>query len=60
MKAMSKSELARAAGVTTDTFRAWLHTDTDYLRSQGIGPKAKILPPQVVAHLAEKYNIEVE
>ena len=56
---MLKSELARAAGVTIDTFRAWLQTDTDYLRSQSVSPKAKILPPQVVAYLAEKYNIEV-
>jgi len=59
MKAMYKSELADAAGVTRDTFRTWLHSDADYLRSQGLNPKAKILPPQVVAHLVEKYNIEV-
>ena len=27
---------------------------------KGEGPmKAKILPPQVVAHLVEKYNIEI-
>ena len=60
MKAMLKSELAAAAGVTHDTFRRWLQSDADYLRSQGIGPKAKVLPPQVVAYLIEKYNIEVE
>ena len=59
MKAMHKSELAHAAGVTPDTFRTWLHSDADYLRSQSVPPKAKILPPQVVAHLAEKHNIEV-
>ena len=56
---MFKSELADAAGVTRDTFRLWLHSDADYLRSQGISPKAKLLPPQVVAYLVEKYNIEV-
>ena len=59
MKAMFKSDLAEAAGVTPDTFRTWLHSDADYLRSQGISPKTKLLPPQVVAHLVEKYNIEV-
>ena len=58
MKAMYKSELAAAAGVTRDTFRRWLHSDADYLRSQGLNPKAKMLPPQVVAYLVEKYNIE--
>ena len=56
---MLKSELAAAAGVTRDTFRTWLRSDADYLRSQGISPRAKVLPPQVVAHLAEKYNIEI-
>ena len=59
MKAMLKSELAAAAGVKRDTFRGWLHSDADYLRSQGISPKAKLLPPQVVAYLVEKYNIEL-
>ncbi len=59
MKAMYKSELAAAAGVTRDTFRRWLHSDADYLRSQGIHPKTKMLPPQVVRYLCEKYDIEV-
>lgn len=60
MKSMFKSELASAAGVTCDTFRRWLHSDADYLSSQNIKPKAKLLPPQVVAYLVEKYNIEVD
>lgn len=59
MKAMYKSELAEAAGVTRDTFRRWLRSDADYLRSQGLGPKAKVLPPQVVRYLSEKYDIEL-
>lgn len=59
MKAMLKSELAAAAGVSTDTFRRWLHSDIDYLRAQGISPKTKVLPPQVVRYLCEKYDIEV-
>ena len=57
---MYKSELAAAAGVTRDTFRRWLHSDADYLRSQGITPKSKMLPPQVVRYLCDKYDIEVE
>ena len=59
MKAMYKSELTEAAGVTRDTFRSWLRSDADYLRSQGLGPKAKVLPPQVVRYLSEKYDIEL-
>lgn len=59
MKAMYKSELAEAAGVTRDTFRRWLRSDINYLRSQGLSPKAKVLPPQVVRYLSEKYDIEL-
>ena len=57
MKAMLKSELAAAAGVSCDTFRRWLHTA--YLHQQGITPKTKILPPQVVRYLCAKYDIEL-
>ncbi len=56
---MSKSELAAAAGVSRDTFRRWLISDLDYLRSQGITPSAKLFPPQVVRYLSEKYDIEL-
>ena len=59
MKAMLKSELATAAGVPTDTVRRWPHSDTDYLRAQGITPTTRVLPPQVVRYLCEKYDIEV-
>jgi len=60
MKAMSKSELAAAAGVSRDTLRRWLMTDLDYLRSQGITPSARIFPPQVVEYLVNKYAIDLE
>ena len=59
MKAMLKSELASAAGVTRDTFRRWLKSDAEYLRTQGISPKAKMMPPQVVRYITEKYDIEI-
>jgi hypothetical protein len=59
MKAMLKSELAAAAGVSCDTFRRWLHTDAVYLHQQGITPKTKILPPQAVRYLCAKYDIEI-
>ena len=49
----------KAEGSKKNTFRRWLHSDTDYLRAQGITPKTKFLPPQVVRYLCEKYDIEV-
>ena len=59
MRAMSKSELANAAGVSRDTFRRWLQTDADYLAQQHVKPTAKVLPPQVVSYLIDKYCIEL-
>ena len=60
MKAYTKIELARAAGVSSETFRRWLRTDEAYLRANGIHSRTKILPPKVVKYLCEKYDIEVE
>lgn len=59
MRAMSKTELANAAGVSRDTFRRWLKSDEAYLRAQGVKSTAKVLPPQVVNYLIDKYCIEL-
>ena len=59
MKAYTKIELARAAGVSGETFRRWLRTDEAYLRASGINPRTKILPPKVVKYLCEKYDIDL-
>jgi hypothetical protein len=58
MKAMSKYELAEAAGVSASTFRRWLKTDKAFLEANGIRSKTKILPPKVVQYLCEKYCID--
>ena len=60
MKSYSIIELARAAGVSGETFRRWLRTDAAYLRANHITPKTTLLPPHVVKYLCEKYDIEVE
>ena len=59
MKAMLKSELASAAGVSRDTFRRWLQSDAEYMRAQGVKPTSKMLPPKVVKYLIDKYCIEL-
>lgn len=59
MKAMLKSELASAAGVSRDTFRRWLQSDAEYMREQGVKPTSKMLPPKVVKYLIDKYCIEL-
>ena len=60
MKAYSKIELARAAGVSGETFRRWLRSDKAMLEEHHVGPKTKILPPKVVRYLCEKYDIDIE
>ena len=59
MRAMLKSELAAAAGVSRATFRRWLQSDADYMQEQGVKATAKMLPPKVVNYLIEKYCIEM-
>lgn len=58
-KAMYKSELAAAAGVTSDTFRRWLKTDKQVLADMGITPQQQLLPPHAVGYLCEKYCIDL-
>ena len=57
MQAMLKSELARAAGVSRDTFRKWLQQERNFLRSAGVLPRSHLLPPQAVKHMCDKYCI---
>ena len=58
MKSYSKIELARAAGVSGETFRRWLRSDRVFLEKHHITPRTKILPPKVVKYLCEKYSID--
>ena len=58
-KAMLKSELAAAAGVSLSTFTSWLRNDQDFLSSFNISKRAKYLPPCVVRYLCEKYDIDL-
>ena len=57
MRACSKYELARAASVSVETLRRWLKDDKAFFEANHISPHAKILPPQVVKYLCEKYCI---
>ena len=59
MRSMLKSELAAAAGVSRATFRRWLQSDAEHLRSLGVKPSAKILPPRAVNYLIDKYCIDL-
>ena len=59
MKSYTKAQLAYAAGVSVSTFRRWLKTDVAFLRANNITNGTKLLPPNVIRYLCEKYDIEL-
>ncbi|MBE6270284.1 MAG: hypothetical protein E7101_04965 [Prevotella ruminicola] len=56
---ISKSELARLAGVSLRTFSRYLATRRPVLDAMGISPKAQKLPPQAVRYICEDYCIDL-
>ena len=59
MKAMSKSEIAHAAGVSVDTLMRWLVPHRQQLEALGMRPGMRVLPPKVVAYIVETFCIDV-
>ena len=59
MKAMYKSELARLAGVSANTFRRYLNSRRDVLAQMGVSPRSQTLPPKAVKYVVEDYCIDV-
>ena len=59
MKAMSKQQLADAAGVSVKTLMSWCERYHAELEAMGVKSKARVLPPNVVRFIAEKYCIDV-
>ena len=59
MKAMSKSELAMAAGISVDTLKRWLEPHRKQLEALGMQANMRVLPPKVVAYIVETFCIDV-
>ena len=59
MRTMYKSELARLAGVSANTFRRYLNTRRDILAGMGVAPRAKMLNPKAVKFIIDDYCIEI-
>lgn len=60
MKAMSKSELAAKAGVSRTTLKNWCKPYQKELENMGLGPNAKVLPPNVVQFIVKTFCITIE
>lgn len=56
---ISKSTLARLAGVHRNTFSRYLQSRRAVLDKMGINPKARLLPPQAVRYICEDYCIDL-
>ena len=59
MKAMSKQQLADAAGVSGDTLARWLAPHRTQLEALGMKPNMRVLPPKVVVYIVETFCIDV-
>ena len=59
MKAMYKSELARLAGVSANTFRRYLNSRRSVLAEMGVSPRAKTLNPKAVQFVVDDYCIDL-
>ena len=60
MKAMSKQQLADAAGVSVKVLMNWCKPFRSEFEKMGLKPKDKVLPPAIVKIIAEKFCIDVE
>ena len=57
---MSKSELAAKAGVSRTTLKNWCKPYQKELEAMGLGPNAKVLPPNVVQFIVNTFCINIE
>ena len=60
MKAMSKQQLADAAGVSVGTLMNWCRPYRKELEAMGVKTKDRVFSPKVVKFIVEKFCIDVE
>ncbi len=56
---MTKSELAGKAGIRVQTLMNWCRPFQKELEALGMQPNMKVLPPNIVKFIAEKFAIDV-
>ncbi len=59
MKAMSKQQLADAAGVSVTTLMKWCRPFRKELEAMGLRQNMRVIPPNVVKFIAEKFCIDL-
>ena len=59
MKAMSKQQLADAAGVSVTTLMNWCKPYKKELEALGMKPNSKVLSPKIVSYIADLFCIDI-
>ena len=59
MKAMSKQQLADAAGVSVTTLMNWCKPFRKELEAMGLSQNMRVIPPNAVKFIAEKFCIDI-
>ena len=60
MKSKSKSEIAQAAGISTEVLRRWMMEHRRDISAMGVRPTRRLLPPKVVRYMCRELGIEDE
>ena len=60
MKAMSKQQLADAAGVSVKVLMSWCKPFRSEFEKRGLKPKDRVLPPRIVKLIAERLCIDID
>ena len=60
MKAMTKSQLADAAGVSLKTLQRWISNHREELFLLGVRERDRLLPPVAVKYISEQYGIDID
>jgi hypothetical protein len=60
MKAMSKQQLADAAGVSVKVLMNWCRPFRKEFEAMGLKPRDRVLPPRLVKLIAERLCIDID
>ena len=60
MKAMSKQQIATCAGVSVRTLLNWCKPYQKELAQMGMTPGMRVLPPNIVKWIAERFCIDID
>ncbi len=59
MKSLTKQQLADYAGVSVKTLMRWCHPYMEELQGMGLESRTKVLNPNVVRFMTEKFSIDL-